>query len=40
MTTGVEVQRITSARKGVPKEGKRYEQDRQVRGRPGRTCRR
>ena len=29
---GAEVQRIISARKDVPKEGKRYEQDRQVRG--------
>ena len=37
---GAEVQRIISARKDVPKEGKRYEQDRQVRGRPGRTCHR
>ena len=37
---GAEVQRIISARKDVPKEGNRYEQDRQVRGRPGRTCHR
>ena len=37
---GAAVQRIISARKDVPKEGKRYEQDRQVRGRPGRTCHR
>ena len=37
---GSEDQRIISARKDVPKEGKRYEQDRQVRGRPGRTCHR
>ena len=29
---GAEVQRIISARKDVPKKGKRYEQDRQVRG--------
>ena len=29
---GAEVQRTISARKGVPKDGKRYEQDRQVRG--------
>ena len=31
---GAEVQRIISARKDVPKKGKRYEQDRQLRGRP------
>ena len=31
---GAEVQRIISARKGLPKEGKRYEQGRQLRGRP------
>ena len=37
---GAEDQRIISARKDVPKEGKRYEQDRQVRGRPGGTGRR